>query len=282
MVKPTGDRRERGDMSKRVVVWGTGFVGKMVIAEIVKHPVFELVGVGVSNPEKVGRDVGEICGLGASLGLTATDDVDALIALQARRAGPLRPHRGARRRQHRAHHPVPAGGHRRVLDVDDAVGVAGDAPEPAELDRADHRGLRGGPVVVLHHRHRPRLRQRPVPDDADGPVLRGPHGAGLGAAGLHQLRGRLRVRDGHRQAARAPAAAGEPGHPRLRLGRNGSDDRARRGHRTRRDHHHLGQVGDARRDARRPRASSRRATSPPCGSPSTASTTARPASSSST
>ena len=49
-------------MAKRVVVWGTGFVGKMVIAEIVKHPEFELVGVGVSNPQKVGQDVGEICG----------------------------------------------------------------------------------------------------------------------------------------------------------------------------------------------------------------------------
>ena len=42
------------------MVWGTGFVGKMVIAEVVKHPLFELVGVGVSNPDKVGRDVGEI------------------------------------------------------------------------------------------------------------------------------------------------------------------------------------------------------------------------------
>ncbi|MGU3499600.1 NAD(P)H-dependent amine dehydrogenase family protein [Mycobacterium sp. C31M] len=69
-------------MSKRVVVWGTGFVGAMVIAEIVKHPAFELVGVGVSNPAKVGRDVGEICGLGGALGITATDDVDALIALK--------------------------------------------------------------------------------------------------------------------------------------------------------------------------------------------------------
>src|SRR5258708_25406247 len=69
-------------MSKRGVVWGTGFVGKMVIAEIVKHPVFDLVGVGVSNPEKAGRDVGEICGLGEPLGLTAADDVDALIALR--------------------------------------------------------------------------------------------------------------------------------------------------------------------------------------------------------
>ncbi len=30
----------------------------------------------------MGRDVGEICGLGEKLGLTATDDVDALIALK--------------------------------------------------------------------------------------------------------------------------------------------------------------------------------------------------------
>jgi 4-hydroxy-tetrahydrodipicolinate reductase len=68
--------------SKRVVVYGTGFVGKMVIAEIVKHPLFELVGVGVSNPDKVGRDVGEICGLPEPVGVTATDDIGALIALK--------------------------------------------------------------------------------------------------------------------------------------------------------------------------------------------------------
>ena len=55
-------------MSKRVVVWGTGVVGKMVIAEIVRHPEFELVGVGVSNPDKVGRDAGEICGDRAASG----------------------------------------------------------------------------------------------------------------------------------------------------------------------------------------------------------------------
>jgi hypothetical protein len=67
-------------MTKRVVVWGTGVVGKMVIAEIVKSPAFELVGVGVSNPEKVGKDAGEICGIDAT-GVIATDDVDALIAL---------------------------------------------------------------------------------------------------------------------------------------------------------------------------------------------------------
>jgi len=67
--------------AKRVVVWGTGFVGRMVIPEIVRHPAFELVGVGVSTPEKVGRDAGEICGIG-SVGITATDDVDALVSLR--------------------------------------------------------------------------------------------------------------------------------------------------------------------------------------------------------
>jgi len=61
----------RGPMTertpKKIVIWGTGFVGRMVIAEIVDHPEFELVGVGVSNPDKVGRDVGEICGLASTL-----------------------------------------------------------------------------------------------------------------------------------------------------------------------------------------------------------------------
>jgi 2,4-diaminopentanoate dehydrogenase len=66
---------------KRVVVWGTGFVGRMIIPEVLRHPHFELVGVGVNNPDKVGQDVGAICGID-SVGLAATNDTDALIALQ--------------------------------------------------------------------------------------------------------------------------------------------------------------------------------------------------------
>lgn len=65
----------------RVVVWGTGVVGSMVIAEIAAHPAFELVGVGVHDPAKVGRDAGEVAGIGP-VGVTATDDLEALIALQ--------------------------------------------------------------------------------------------------------------------------------------------------------------------------------------------------------
>lgn len=68
-------------MAKRVVLWGTGVVGKLVLAELREHPEFELVGVGVSNPDKVGRDVGELCGT-EPFGITATDDVEALIALR--------------------------------------------------------------------------------------------------------------------------------------------------------------------------------------------------------
>jgi hypothetical protein len=68
-------------MKKRIVLWGTGVVGSMVVAELVDHPAFELVGVGVSNPAKVGRDAGEICGL-APIGVLATDSVEDLVALR--------------------------------------------------------------------------------------------------------------------------------------------------------------------------------------------------------
>ena len=66
---------------KRVVIWGTGFVGRMVIPEVLRHPAFELVGVGVSNPDKVGVDVGRLCGIDP-IGMAATDDREALIGLR--------------------------------------------------------------------------------------------------------------------------------------------------------------------------------------------------------
>ena len=49
---PSTDRTRCMRCKKRVVVWGTGVVGSMVIAEIVDHPVFELVGVGRLQPRQ--------------------------------------------------------------------------------------------------------------------------------------------------------------------------------------------------------------------------------------
>ncbi len=66
----------------RVVGWSTGTVGRHVIAGVDRHPELELVGVWVSNPEKAGKDVGELAGLDRELGIKATNDRDALIALK--------------------------------------------------------------------------------------------------------------------------------------------------------------------------------------------------------
>lgn len=65
----------------RVVVWSTGGVGSIAIDAVRRRPDLDLVGVWVHSPEKVGRDAGELAG-GAPLGLAATDDADALIALK--------------------------------------------------------------------------------------------------------------------------------------------------------------------------------------------------------
>jgi hypothetical protein len=65
----------------RVVVWSTGTIGRHAIAGIDAHPDMELVGVWVSNPEKEGKDAGILADLDRELGIVATNDRDALIAL---------------------------------------------------------------------------------------------------------------------------------------------------------------------------------------------------------
>lgn len=60
-------------MSKRVVVWGTGNVGRPAIRAVHAHRDLVLAGVIVSNPDKVGRDAGELAGIDR-LGVVATDD----------------------------------------------------------------------------------------------------------------------------------------------------------------------------------------------------------------
>jgi len=69
-------------MTYRVVAWSTGNVGKNVIAGIDNRPDLELVGLWVSNPDKVGQDAGVLAGLDRELGVVATNDVDEIIALE--------------------------------------------------------------------------------------------------------------------------------------------------------------------------------------------------------
>lgn len=65
-------------MSLKVVVWGTGNVGRPAIRAVLSHAGLNLAGVIVSNPDKAGRDAGELAGL-APIGLTATTDWRAML-----------------------------------------------------------------------------------------------------------------------------------------------------------------------------------------------------------
>ncbi len=69
-------------MAYRVIQWATGGVGRAAVQGIRSHPELELVGTWVHNPEKAGRDVGEICGLGR-IGVEATHDVEVLLEIEA-------------------------------------------------------------------------------------------------------------------------------------------------------------------------------------------------------
>ena len=64
----------------RVVVWGTGNMGRAAIRSVVAHPDLELAGVIVSSPAKEGRDAGDLADVGRPLGIAATQDAAAALA----------------------------------------------------------------------------------------------------------------------------------------------------------------------------------------------------------
>ncbi len=66
----------------RVVQWATGNVGRHTIPGIDAHPELDLVGLWVSSDAKNGKDAGDLAGLGRQLGVRATTDADALLALE--------------------------------------------------------------------------------------------------------------------------------------------------------------------------------------------------------
>jgi hypothetical protein len=84
-------------MAYRVIQWATGNVGRAAVEGILAHPELELAGCWVYGAENEGRDVGEICGLGASTlpsGDRAGDGYLDLALVAGRAAAELRARAG--------------------------------------------------------------------------------------------------------------------------------------------------------------------------------------------
>lgn len=67
-------------MAIRVAQIGTGNVGAHALKALIANPQYELTAVWVSSAAKVGNDAGELAGLDVSTGITASDDLDAVLA----------------------------------------------------------------------------------------------------------------------------------------------------------------------------------------------------------
>jgi hypothetical protein len=67
-------------MAIRVAQIGTGNVGRHALTQLITDPQFELTGVWVSSESKAGKDAAELAGLDDSTGVTATTDLDAILA----------------------------------------------------------------------------------------------------------------------------------------------------------------------------------------------------------
>lgn len=66
----------------RVAPWTTGNVARQAVRAILERPDLELVGAFARTAVKDGVDVGELCDLGRSLGVRATTDLAAFLALE--------------------------------------------------------------------------------------------------------------------------------------------------------------------------------------------------------
>lgn len=67
-------------MAIRVALLGTGNCGSLALRQLITDDRFDLTGVWVSTEAKVGKDAGELAGLGVTTGIAATNDLDAIIA----------------------------------------------------------------------------------------------------------------------------------------------------------------------------------------------------------
>ena len=66
-------------MTIRVLQVGLGPIGIAVARQLLDRPGFELVGGVDLDPTKVGRDLGEVCGLAESLGIAVRNDLEGAL-----------------------------------------------------------------------------------------------------------------------------------------------------------------------------------------------------------
>lgn len=66
----------------RIVQWATGPVGRHAVRAVVDHPDLEIVGCYAYDPQKQGRDVGDLAGI-EPIGVIATGERDEILALDA-------------------------------------------------------------------------------------------------------------------------------------------------------------------------------------------------------
>jgi hypothetical protein len=67
-------------MAIRVALVGTGNCGSLALRQLVSDARFDLTGVWVHTDAKVGKDAGELAGLGVTTGIAAVNDLDAIVA----------------------------------------------------------------------------------------------------------------------------------------------------------------------------------------------------------
>ena len=76
MGTPTTDR------PLRVIQWTTGNIGRRSLHAIIGRDDMELVGVYAHGADKVGVDAAQLSGWPEATGVTATDDIEELVALR--------------------------------------------------------------------------------------------------------------------------------------------------------------------------------------------------------
>lgn len=64
----------------KVVLYGVGAVGSLIATELLRRKGVEVVGAVDIAEEKVGKDLGDVIGLGRHLGTAVSDDIDSVLS----------------------------------------------------------------------------------------------------------------------------------------------------------------------------------------------------------